>query len=667
MSPGPWVLQTVRSGYRLEFTSNPPNHRVERETPIPTDPDQREALEGEIAGLLEKKAIKVTTEEDRHILYQSSFFLTKKKEGLWRPILNLKPLNKGFIRPQTFRMETLAKIIPLLEKGFWATTIDLKDAYLHVPIHPEHQRFLSFRYRGTDYEFVALPFGLSTAPRVFTRITRAALSFLRTKGIAIYGYIDDLLIVAESEEAARRNTTITVSLLEELGWLLNKRKSNLAPRQCLVFLGATLNLELGMAFPSEPRIDTMIRLASHLQVAKLATARTWLQLLGNMASLVDVLKLCRLRMRPIQVFLREFYKPAQDPLSKQIQTLQEVVPFLAWWATRENIITGRPFKDRRPRTSITTDASLTGWGATWENQTVQGVWTPEESRQHINLLETTAIAYAVSHWSVPLRNHNVTVLSDNTTAVAFINRQGGVRSRPLLQKTWELLTLCEQLNIVLRASHLSGKENTVADALSRGTFRMSEWSLSQPWADLLFEMFGRPIIDLFASAENNRLPTFCSRRYHPLAWKIDAFSFPWTDLCLYAFPPWCMIPRVLATLKRSTSTMILIAPCWPNQPWFPLLLSLLMDLPFKFPMNSKNLLTQRRGSIQHRDLSTLHLSAWKLSGRAYDRRGFHRRLLRLQPTRGEGPQLECTISDWRSFFRGQLLTLSIPWRLPHSK
>ncbi|KAJ8039589.1 hypothetical protein HOLleu_17357 [Holothuria leucospilota] len=76
-------------------------------------------------------------------------------------------------------METLAVILPSLQPRSWATSIELKDAYLHIPIHQSHHRYLAFRYKGIDYCFRALPFGLSTAPRVFTRVTRVILAFLQ--------------------------------------------------------------------------------------------------------------------------------------------------------------------------------------------------------------------------------------------------------------------------------------------------------------------------------------------------------------------------------------------------------------------------------------------------------------------------------------------------------
>ena len=663
LEPGSWVLEVIRRGYKIEFTSTPPVQGNFKETPIPKDPDQRRALELELSELMLKNAINVVPDGQRVALVHSTFFLTRKKGNLWRPILNLKSINKRFIRPKGFRMETLASIIPLLEKGMWATTIDLKDAYLHIAIHPEHRRYLAFRYQEVDYQFRVLPFGLSTAPRVFTRVTRTIVAFLRRQGISIFSYIDDWLVVSGSEERARRDTAITVSLLEDLGWLINREKSNLTPQQSQTYLGARLNMQIGRAFPTELRVERMIQLSSKLMFAHEATARTWLQLLGNMASLVEILDLCRLRMRPLQVHLLSHYNPRTDPMTKVIPVPEEMVPFLAWWATRGNVDSGRLFKDDRPETTLTTDASLLGWGATWKNLVVQGSWSAEDAEVHINVLETEAVTKAINHWSKQLQGHRVTVMSDNSTTVAYINHQGGTRSRPLLERIWELLIRCEVLGISLRASHLAGKDNTVADALSRGTFRRTEWCLLQSSANHVFEMYDRPQVDLFATAENARLPTFCSRQFNQRAWRVDAFSFPWMGIYLYAFPPWGLIERVLLRVRGTNTEMILVAPCWPNLPWFPLLLNLLVDLPFQFPTDNRRLLSQRSGSVWHRDLNSLHLSAWRISGSAYRQREFHQRLLTLQSMPGGVPRLEFTTPDWRPSSSGQLLTMLIPWKL----
>jgi hypothetical protein len=111
-------------------------------TPLPRDDAKKEILLAEVRSLLVKEAI-VRIFPPFQEGFWSTFFLAPKKTGDWRPILNLKPLNV-YIKPQKFRMETLATILKSPIRGCWAKSIDLKDAYLHVPIHPGEMRWLRF-------------------------------------------------------------------------------------------------------------------------------------------------------------------------------------------------------------------------------------------------------------------------------------------------------------------------------------------------------------------------------------------------------------------------------------------------------------------------------------------------------------------------------------------
>ena len=105
------------------------------------------------------------------------------------------------------------------------------DAYLHIPLHPGLRRFVTFAFEGTQYMFRALPFGLFTAPRVFTRITRVMAAFIRRRGIRIFMYLDDWLIVADDPVAAETHTRWVMGLALRLGWLINPQKSELVPSQ----------------------------------------------------------------------------------------------------------------------------------------------------------------------------------------------------------------------------------------------------------------------------------------------------------------------------------------------------------------------------------------------------------------------------------------------------
>ena len=102
---------------------------------------------------------------------------------------NLKSLNQ-FVVPHHFKMESIRTLEGVLQKDDWLLKLDLKDAYLSIPIHQNHQHFLRFPWKGQLWQFKALPFGLSSAPWVFTKVTKPISSILRKLGIWLILYLE---------------------------------------------------------------------------------------------------------------------------------------------------------------------------------------------------------------------------------------------------------------------------------------------------------------------------------------------------------------------------------------------------------------------------------------------------------------------------------------------
>ena len=151
--------------------------------PIPCSLGHQTIIDQEVWELLSKEAVHFvqpnTQQEPRFI---RSLFVITKKGGGQRPVINLKPLN-CFIRYEHFKMESIHILKGLLKKGDYMVKIDLKDAYLTVPIWQNHQKYLRFLWRDSLLEFACLPFGLASAPRAFTKLLKPVLSILRQKGI----------------------------------------------------------------------------------------------------------------------------------------------------------------------------------------------------------------------------------------------------------------------------------------------------------------------------------------------------------------------------------------------------------------------------------------------------------------------------------------------------
>ncbi|CAC5368761.1 unnamed protein product [Mytilus coruscus] len=173
------VLQIVKNGLILDFVSLPAFTGV-KETVVPRVGAKRSSILEEVNSLLEKHAIEPVLKSAENQGYYSTIFMVPKRQGGLRPILNLKPLNQ-FVIPHHFKMETLRSILKSLKIGDWAVKLDLQDAYFHIPIHKHYRKFLRFSILGKKYQYRALPFGLRSAPRIFTKVMAVVGAFCENK------------------------------------------------------------------------------------------------------------------------------------------------------------------------------------------------------------------------------------------------------------------------------------------------------------------------------------------------------------------------------------------------------------------------------------------------------------------------------------------------------
>ena len=177
------------------------------------------------------------------------------------------------------------------------------------------------------------------------------------------------------------------------------------------------------------------------------------------------------------------------------------------------------------------------------------------------------------------------IATDYSTVVSYINKQGGTRSLTLLRLTVELLLWLEARNIV-RARHIPGCLNVKADHLSRPNQPIpTEWSLHPEIVSCIFGFWGTPVVDMFATASNSHLPWFMSPIPEPRALAVDALSQDWQGMSMYMFPPFPLLNKAIQKLwSTQAAEVILIAPWWPKQSWFPHLLRLCVDHnPCSFP------------------------------------------------------------------------------------
>ena len=620
------MLETI-TGYRLDWRSQP--NQFHRPVTGSLNHLQSSAIAEEIPRLLEKGAI-----EEVPTLRQgfySRLFLVPKKDQQMRPVINLRPLN-NFLRHEHFKMEGIHIVKDLLRQGDWLTRIDLKDAYFAIPIHTQDRKFLRFLWQNRSFQFTCLPFGLSSAPRVFTKVLRPVIAFLRSKGVRCVTYIDDILFMHQDKAKLSEITATAVTLLEALGFLVNYTKSVLTPTQKLVFLGFvvdTLKRELGLPAEKLHKLVKDVRATLNLQSV---SARHLAKLIGKMSATIQAVHPAPLNYRSIQRLKHAALR--RGGYDKQIALNQESRKDLEWWTENLSRWNGRPLQESSPILTIETDASLTGWGAFCQGVMTGGCWSMTEKAHHINSLEMLAAFFAIKAFARSYQGISVLIRSDNQTVVAHINKMGGTKSPLITAQVKELWAWCLQRKISVKAQHLPGVENVMADYLSRHLRDRTDWILDPSVFSCLNNQFGPLQVDLFATRFSRQLLRFFSWRPDPEAEATDAFTQDWSSILGFAHPPWCLIPRVLRKVRSEEASLVLVTPLWPSQAWFPDLMEMLMDSPIELPQMA-GVITPSPNCDCPVGETPPRLVAWKVSGKDSDLVEFQNKQLSSSWLHGE--------------------------------
>ena len=656
LSDDPWILETVQ-GYRLELAYTPKQQTVPKRKHLPES--EQKMVSEEVEKLLLKQAVRQVKNAPNQFL--SDIFLVPKKDGSLCPVINLKPLNH-YIRRQKFKMEGAKVIKDILQKGDWMVSIDLKDAYLSVAVAEEYRQLLRFRWKGTLYEFQCLPFGLSSAPRVFTKLMKPVVSLLRRQGVRCIIFLDDLLVMQQTQSSLRRTTLDVLTLLQVLGFRINREKSGLTPTRLIQYLGLVVDsTQMTISLP-EDKLKGIVQSCNLASKRSKITIRDLARLIGKMTATMMAVLPAPLCYRNLQHLKNQALLASPGNYEREVHLDLAAKEELQWWKHELLRWNGRPLHPPSPDLTIETDASLLGWGAATEGTSTGGLWSEEERQSHINHLELMGAELAVRTFTKDRAVSRVHLRMDNKTAVCYINHMGGTRSRTMSHTACQLWEWCLGKGLMLSAEYLPGKDNVTADRESRTLQSSAEWKLDRSVFLAVMELYGPCTVDLFASRLNFQLPHYISWHPDPYAVATDAFQIVWKSLQGYAFPPFSLIGRCLQKIRQEGSTVVMVAPVWPSQPWYPWLLEMLSECPALLPVHSGLLKDPFNRDHPLLMKEQLQLAAWKVSGIPVLCQGFRAELLILLQQDGERVQTQHTNQDGRSGQAGVIQGISIPFR-----
>jgi hypothetical protein len=617
------ILKDVR-GFHINFQTVPQQDKPARE--LMYSKQERQFMRTEIQELLEKGV--VTRAQHVEGEYISNVFLREKKDkGKFRMILNLKNLNP-YIAKQKFKMDTLLSAITMVYQNCWFLSLDFTDAYYSVRIAPESRKFLRFKFDGELYEFTCLPNGLRPAPRLFTKLVKVPLATLRKDyGIHITAYLDDTLLVFETQDEAVEYGRIAADLFQDLGFMISIKKSVLTPTRQIEFLGVIINSEdMTVSLPTDKAIK-IVQEVERLIDSETCSIREMASVLGKLQATSSANAFAALHTKELEKAKNLELKCHRGRFDDIMQVSEEIKRELRWWLAKTTTISA-PILTADPEYTLYTDASLRGWGY-YDPQVKDsggGRWSEEESQLHINVLELKAVELALRIKCRDKVNLHVRIMSDNTTTVACIKKQGSVQStncNEVAQRIWKFML--ERGNWV-SAAHCPGVDNVEADRASREFKDDVEWSLNKEiFQRLCRRLRIKPSIDLFASRLNYKVKRYVAWQPDPEAEYIDAFTGFWGGEQVYIFPPFGILPKTMQKFRQDRAEGLVIVPFWPTKPWFTMWVEMLIDIPVLVRVTNDVLYLPYSSEAEH-PMQNLQLLAGILSRDALKVKDFQREL-----------------------------------------
>ena len=467
-----WVLESVK-GVKIPFEEL----LCQDKEPIPyrLSKVEIEFVDKELHVLLNKQIVERVEDEPGQVV--SNIFLRPKKDGSFRIILDLTWVNLH-VQYEHFKMHSIATATEMMRPDCWLASIDLKDAYYSVPVCLPDRKFLRFRWGGELFQFRVLPNGLACAPRFFTKILTPVFAKLREKGRECFPYIDDSFIVADSWEKCQATVEDLKDLLERLGFVVHPQKSELVPARELIFLGFRLDSREMRIFLTKEKEEKFLRAAGDLLNKGYPSIREVAGLVGLMVAFSQAVTYASSYQKQLEMDKILELGRNLGNYNRKMVVSELARQDIAWWV-RNIKKSGRKIKPANIACVLHADASNQGWGAHVGELATGGRWSEPEAGDHINVLELRAILLGLRSLCGEHGSAHIRVMSDNTTAIAYVKHKGGVRSPECNRVAKEIWGWAEERQIWLSIAHIPGVENVLADEKSRKFADNLEWSLRE--------------------------------------------------------------------------------------------------------------------------------------------------------------------------------------------
>jgi ribonuclease HI len=440
----------------------------EREIPRMAFPSRRmteeeaEFVDRQMDKHMKTGAYRVVEPHEVHVVNPLLVEPKKGKDG-FRLVLDARFPN-SYLAYAKFKLSSLqTDVPPLVRPGDHLFTVDLEAAYYSVPLAENAWGKMGWTHRGRHFVTSVLPFGVTIAPLVFTKIVHAIRELFHVLGVRMTDYLDDFLFAATPAEA-KELAEFVRWLLKLLGWGFSD-KGTLTPAHRVEFLGVIIDTHR-FVFEVQPAkaaaaLALAQRILTALETGERRAPKRDLQILGGKLGSM------RLALRGARAWTRDILRAGGDGQG-DAEPYGELVEELRHWTTllpRHDRLSC-PIRSPRAEVELWTDVSTAGWGAHLGTEERVG-WIPRKYAGHSSTArEMTALMCAAEAFESQLTGKRVRVFMDSKAAVANFTKEGGpVPELCAMVKEW--VTWLEHHNIEPVYVWVPRKQNERADQLSR--------------------------------------------------------------------------------------------------------------------------------------------------------------------------------------------------------
>ncbi|XP_053382012.1 uncharacterized protein LOC123541270 [Mercenaria mercenaria] len=414
-------------------------------------------------------------------------------------------------------------------------------------------------------KFLVLPFGLSTAPYIFTKITRPLVAKWRGEGKRVLMFLDDGFGCSGTfENATKISGDVKLDLLES-GFIPKVEKPCWVPVQRLEILGAVLDSEKNCIYILERRVNKTVKILSEIEqdlakhrrvhVKKVASFVGQIISMSVVIGNISQIMTRYLSMDIVAAHSWTAYIRLSLDSRKQLQFWKENISFVNHRFLNQNISFSK---------IVYSDASSTGFSG-YEVNTINGVahniWSESEAVKSSCWRELTAIYRVLVSLVKVLANTNIKWFSDSQAACLIVEK--GSMKPDLQHLAIQIFSFCLKNSINLKIEWIPRGLNEKADYFSKIVDR-DDWGISHALLEIVVKRWGSLEIDWFASSYNAKLSKFYSRFWNEACTGVDAFVENWGENIGLFVPPICLLCRVLRKMEFDRAQGVLIVPLWKS-------------------------------------------------------------------------------------------------------